>query len=47
MDVDNTTVNGSIDATATTGKGYTTTTVGTTTTTTVSTTPSNPTSSSY
>ena len=47
VDVDNTTVNGSIDSTATTGKGYTTTTVGTTTTTTVSTTPSNPTSSSY
>ena len=47
VDIDNTTVNGSIDSTATTGKGYTTTTVGTTTTTTVSTTPSNPTSSSY
>ena len=38
---------GTIDATATTGKGYTVSTTGTTTTTKVSTTSSTPTTSSY
>ena len=46
-DLTNTTVVGSVDATATTGKGYTVTTTGTTTTTTVSTPASTPTSSGY
>ena len=47
IDLTNTTVVGSVDATATTGKGYTVTTTGTTTTTTVSTPSSTPTSSGY
>ena len=49
IDTTNSTVVGSVDATATTGKGYTVSTSGTatTTTTTVSTSSSNPTSSSY
>ena len=49
IDTTNSSVVGSVDATATTGKGYTVSTSGTatTTTTTVSTSSSNPTSSSY
>ena len=47
IDLTNTTVVGSVDATATTGKGYTVTTTGTTTTTTVSTPSSTPTASGY
>ena len=44
----NTTISGSVDATATTGKGYTVTTTATTTTTTTSTTASTtPTTSGY
>ena len=49
LDLVNTTVTGSVDATATTGKGYTVSTTGTatTTTTSVSTTSSTPSSSAY
>ena len=47
IDTANTTINGGIDATATTGKGYTVSTTGTTTTTTVTTTSSTPSTSSY
>ena len=48
IDTTNTTVSGSVDATATTGKGYTVTTTATTTTTTTSTTASTtPTTSGY
>ena len=48
IDFTNTTITSSVDATATTGKGYTTTTTsGGTTTTTVTTTTSTPTSSAY
>ena len=45
IDLVNSTVGGSVDAQATTGKGYTVTSTGTTTTTSVSTTSSTPTSS--
>ena len=47
IDIVNSTVTGVIDATATTGVGYTTTTTGTTSTTSVNTTTSYPTSSGY
>jgi len=47
LDTTNTTITGSVDAIATTGKGYTVTTTGTTSTTTVSTPASTPTSSGY
>ena len=47
IDLVNTTINGSIDAAATTGVGYTTTQTGSTSTTTVSTTSSTPSSSAY
>ena len=47
IDLVNSTVGGSVDAQATTGKGYTVTSTGTTTTTTVSTSSSTPTSSAY
>ena len=47
IDTSNTTVVGSVDATATTGKGYTVSTTGTTTTTAVTTSSSTATSSSY
>ena len=47
LDTTNTTVTGSVDAIATTGRGYTVTTTGTTSTTTVSTPASTPTSSGY
>ena len=47
IDLVNSTVGGSVDAQATTGKGYTVTSTGTTTTTSVSTTSSTPTSSAY
>ena len=48
IDFSNTTITSSVDATATTGKGYTTTTTSAgTTTTTVSTTTSTPSSSAY
>ena len=49
LDLVNTTVTGSVDATATTGKGYTVSTTGTatTTTTSVTTTSSTPSSSAY
>ena len=47
LDTTNTTVTGSVDAIATTGRGYTVTTTGTTSTTTVSTPASTATSSGY
>ena len=47
IDLVNSTIAGSVDAQATTGKGYTVTSTGTTTTTSVSTTSSTPTSSAY
>ena len=47
IDITNSTVTGQIDATATTGVGYTTTTSGTASTTSVNTTTSYPTTSSY
>ena len=47
IDLTNSTITGQIDATATTGVGYTTTTTGTASTTSVNTTTSYPTSSSY
>ena len=47
IDLVNSTVGGSVDAQATTGKGYTVTSTGTTTTTTVTTPSSTPTSSAY
>ena len=47
IDIVNSTVTGVIDATATTGVGYTTTTTGTTSTTSVNTSTSYPTSSGY
>ena len=47
IDLVNSTISGQIDATATTGVGYTTTTTGTASTTSVNTTTSYPTSSSY
>ena len=47
IDLVNSTISGSVDAQATTGKGYTVTSTGTTTTTSVSTTSSTPTSSAY
>ena len=48
LDLTNTTISGTVDATATTGKGYTVTTTATTTTTTTSTTASTtPTTSGY
>ena len=48
LDLTNSSVSGTVDATATTGKGYTTTTTSAgTTTTTVTTTTSTPTSSAY
>ena len=48
LDLTNTTVSGTVDATATTGKGYTVTTTATTTQTTTSTTASTtPTTSGY
>ena len=45
IDLVNSTISGSVDAQATTGKGYTVTSTGTTTTTTVTTSSSTPTSS--
>ena len=47
IDLVNSTIGGSVDAQATTGKGYTVTSTGTTTTTSVTTTSSTPTSSAY
>jgi hypothetical protein len=47
IDLVNSTINGSVDAQATTGKGYTVTSTGTTTTTSVTTTSSTPTTSAY
>ena len=47
IDLVNSTISGSVDAQATTGKGYTVTSTGTTTTTTVTTSSSTPTSSAY
>ena len=47
IDLVNSTISGSVDAQATTGKGYTVTSTGTTTTTSVTTTSSTPTSSAY
>ena len=47
IDLTNTTYNGSVDATASTGVGYSTTTTGGTTTTTVSSVSSTPSSSAY
>ena len=47
IDLVNSTISGSVDAQATTGKGYTVTSTGTTTTTTVTTPSSTPTSSAY
>ena len=47
LDLVNTSINGSVDAAATTGVGYTTTQTGSTSTTTVSTTSSTPSSSAY
>ena len=47
IDLVNTTTGGTVDAQATTGKGYTVTSTGTTTTTTVTTSSSTPTSSAY
>ena len=47
IDTTNTTITGGIDATATTGKGYTVATTGTTTTTSVSTSSSTAKTSSY
>ena len=47
IDLVNSVISGSVDAQATTGKGYTVTSTGTTTTTTVTTSSSTPTSSAY
>ena len=47
IDLTNSTITGTVDAQATTGKGYTVTSTGTTTTTSVSTTSSTPTTSAY
>jgi hypothetical protein len=47
IDTVNSTITGTVDAQATTGKGYTVTSTGTTTTTSVSTTSSTPTTSAY
>ena len=47
IDLVNSTISGSVDAQATTGKGYTVTSTGTTTTTSVTTTSSTPTTSAY
>ena len=47
LDLTNTTISGTVDATATTGKGYTVTTTGTTTTTTSTTASTTPTTSGY